>query len=224
MTSVRPVKPALTGFSEARQRRDLSPFRASRSGAPWPYYFGSMRPCLAAWRWPCIAASGSLPFAAADPGAWSATTEVREALASPRISLHGPCSALIVFNWGFYVWSIEVGRTRKQPRLLHQPAHECGDGLSVPGRALHRQQVAALALVALGVVIQTFAVGVFPWLGLMLAATFCLYGLIRKNIAGRSAGFFVEICYRCPSRLLTRSRDIGHERRHFSRAPPTPCC
>jgi chloramphenicol-sensitive protein RarD len=53
--------------------------------------------------------------------------------------------------------------------------------------------VVALALAILAVLIQTIALGAFPWLGLMLAATFCLYGFLRKTIAvGPTQGFLIE--------------------------------
>ena len=51
----------------------------------------------------------------------------------------------------------------------------------------------ALALAAVAVLIQTIALGAFPWLGLMLAATFCLYGFLRKTIpVGPTQGFLIE--------------------------------
>jgi chloramphenicol-sensitive protein RarD len=51
----------------------------------------------------------------------------------------------------------------------------------------------AIGLAAVAVLIQTFAAGVFPWLGLMLAVTFCLYGFLRKTIpVGPTQGFLIE--------------------------------
>ena len=39
--------------------------------------------------------------------------DVRKAISSPRnLAILSLTSVLIVFNWGFYVWSIEVGRIR----------------------------------------------------------------------------------------------------------------
>ena len=46
---------------------------------------------------------------------------------------------------------------------------------------------------AVAVAIQTAALGHFPWLGLTLAVTFCLYGFLRKIITvGPTQGFLVE--------------------------------
>jgi chloramphenicol-sensitive protein RarD len=60
-----------------------------------------------------------------------------------------------------------------------------------------------LLIVVIAVIVQTFAVGAFPWLGLSLAATFCLYGYIRKQVPVSSvASFFVEILILTPFALL----------------------
>jgi chloramphenicol-sensitive protein RarD len=55
-------------------------------------------------------------------------------------------------------------------------------------------QMFAIGLAVVAVLVQTFAAGVFPWLGLMLASTFCLYGFLRKTIpVGPTQGFFIEV-------------------------------
>jgi len=58
---------------------------------------------------------------------------------------------------------------------------------------IDRIGAAAIALAALGVAIQTAALGRIPAVGLGLAAVFCGYGLIRKRVdASAQAGLFVE--------------------------------
>ena len=94
-------------------------------------------------------------------------------------------------------------------------------GVLFLGERFTRSQVAAVAFVTVGVVVQTLAIGAFPWLGLSLAATFCLYGLIRKQVSlGAVTGFFVEILLILPFALAyaISGRPVT-ERRHFSRAP-----
>ena len=57
-----------------------------------------------------------------------------------------------------------------------------------------RRTLIALGLAVLAVVIQTVSAGVVPWLGLMLASTFCLYGFLRKTIdVGPTQGFLIEV-------------------------------
>jgi chloramphenicol-sensitive protein RarD len=104
-------------------------------------------------------------------------------------------SFIIVFNWGFYVWSIEVGRTLESSLGYYiNPLLNVLAGYVFLGERFTRAQLVAIALATLAVLIQTMATGVFPWLGLMLGASFCLYGLLRKTISvGPTEGFFVEV-------------------------------
>lgn len=102
--------------------------------------------------------------------------------------------SLIGCNWGFYIWSIEVHRTIEASLGYYiNPMINVLFGLAFLGERFSRMQTAAIALACVGVLMQAWAVGVFPWLGLFLATTFSLYGFIRKTIAiGPAQGFFVE--------------------------------
>jgi chloramphenicol-sensitive protein RarD len=54
----------------------------------------------------------------------------------------------------------------------------------------------AIALAAIGVVIQALAIGHVPWIALILAGTFGSYGILRKQLAVPAlAGLFVECAY-----------------------------
>jgi len=114
------------------------------------------------------------------------------------------CSALIVFNWGFYVWSIQVGRAAEAALGYYvNPLMNVLVGYLFLHERFSRTQGLAIGLVVIAVIIQTFAVGAFPWLGLSLAATFCLYGFIRKKVPVTSvASFFIEILILTPFALL----------------------
>jgi len=120
---------------------------------------------------------------------------VRRALAQPKIVLTLTfTSLLIVFNWGFYVWSIEVGRTVEASLgYFVNPLFNVVAGFLFLGERFTRAQTLAIGLAAIGVAIQSVASGVVPWLGLTLGATFCLYGFIRKTVnVGAVEGFFIE--------------------------------
>lgn len=112
-------------------------------------------------------------------------------------------SAIIVFNWGFYVWSIEVGRALESSLgYFINPLLNVIAGYLFLHERFTRAQVVAIALAALGVIIQTVATGVFPWLGLMLGASFCVYGLLRKVVpVGATQGFLVEVLLIAPPLL-----------------------
>lgn len=126
-------------------------------------------------------------------GQWG---EVANALRNPKtflLLLFTGC--IILFNWGFYVWSIEVGRTLESSLGYYiNPLLNVVAGFLFLGERFTRPQLLAIGLAAIAVLVQTFASGVFPWLGLMLGASFCLYGLLRKMVAvGPTQGFFVEV-------------------------------
>lgn len=130
--------------------------------------------------------------------------DVRRALASPRIlATLLFTSLLIVFNWGFYVWSIQNGRTIEASLGYYiNPLLNVVAGAVFLGERFTRMQVLAIGLAVIAVLIQTIAAGVVPWLGLMLGSTFCLYGLIRKTVdVGATQGFFIEVLIIFPPAL-----------------------
>ena len=93
--------------------------------------------------------------------------------------------AIIVFNWGFYVWSIEVGRTLEASLGYYiNPLLNVVMGYLFLGERFNRLQMVALVLAAVAVLIQTFAAGVFPWLGLMLGTSFLHLWLPAEDHCG----------------------------------------
>jgi chloramphenicol-sensitive protein RarD len=122
--------------------------------------------------------------------------DVRRAIASPRnLAILALTSCLIVFNWGFYVWSIEQGRTLESSLgYFINPLLNVVMGYLFLGERFTTPQKIALALATAAVLVQTVALGHIPWLGLMLAVTFCLYGFLRKTIpVGPTQGFLIEV-------------------------------
>ncbi len=139
--------------------------------------------------------------------------DVLKAVASPRnLAILTLTSAIIVLNWGFYVWSIEVGRTLESSLGYYiNPLMNVVMGYLFLGERFNRLQMVALVLAIIAVLIQTFAAGVFPWLGLMLASTFCLYGFLRKTIkVGPTQGFFIEVVIIAIPLLLTQFWLVRH--------------
>ncbi|MFT3986056.1 EamA family transporter RarD [Aestuariivirga sp.] len=121
--------------------------------------------------------------------------DVMKAVSNPRmLATLALTSGLIVFNWGFYIWSIQAGRTLESSLgYFINPLLNVVMGYLFLGERFTKPQIVALALAVIAVLVQTVAAGVFPWLGLMLASTFCLYGFLRKTIpVGPTQGFFIE--------------------------------
>ena len=138
----------------------------------------------------------SLPVAALIVWYFGQWRDVWKAVTNPRIlAILTLTSSLIVFNWGFYIWSIQQGRTLESSLgYFINPLLNVVMGYLFLGERFTKPQLVALALAGLAVLVQTIALGAFPWLGLMLAATFCLYGFLRKTIpVGPTQGFFIEV-------------------------------
>jgi chloramphenicol-sensitive protein RarD len=146
----------------------------------------------------------ALPVAAGVLVVIGGRADLVRALRTPRVVLIlFFCSALVVFNWGFYVWAIEQGRAAEAALGYYvNPLMNLVVGFLFLGERFTRAQTIAVVLVVVAVAVQTVAVGSFPWLGLSLAATFCLYGFIRKKVqAGAVQGFFIEVLLFAPFAL-----------------------
>ncbi len=118
------------------------------------------------------------------------------ALSNPRyLVILTLTSATIVFNWTLYVWCIQQGRTLDASQgYFINPLMNVVAGYIFLGERFNKLQMAAIALAVVAVLTQTIATGVFPYIGLSLAASFCMYGLLRKTIAiGAIEGFFAEV-------------------------------
>lgn len=147
----------------------------------------------------------ALPIAAAVVWYMGQWGDVWRAVKNPRhLAILTLTAALIVFNWGFYVWSIQVGRTLESSLgYFINPLLNVVMGYLFLGERFTMPQKVALALATVAVLIQTWALGHVPWLGLMLASTFCLYGFLRKTIpVGPTQGFLVETAIVTPPLLL----------------------
>ena len=172
----------------------LLSWRISSGGAMAPY-FGFMRH-IPAYEIAANRGLWSLPLAALVItwlGQWG---DVWKVFRNPRhLAILMLTGFIILFNWGFYIWSTQVGRALESSLgYFINPLMNVLVGYVFLGERFNRYQITAIALATIGVIVQTMATGVFPWLGLMLAASFCLYGLIRKTVpVGATQGFMVEV-------------------------------
>ncbi len=103
-------------------------------------------------------------------------------------------AVLIATNWTTYVVAVNNGRTLDASLgyylnpLLNMAA----------GAWLFRERIdwagkIAMILAAVGVVLQTLALGHAPWVSIILALTFAAYGIIRKRVSVEAqTGLFME--------------------------------
>lgn len=111
------------------------------------------------------------------PGWWR---ELRE---NPkRLAVLAFSGSLIAGNWLVYVWAVNNGRMLEASLGYYiNPLVNVLLGMLVLGERLRRMQWIAVALAAAGVTQQLWQVGSLPWVSLALAATFAVYGLVRKK-------------------------------------------
>ncbi len=92
-------------------------------------------------------------------------------------------AAAVSANWGLYIWAINSGHVIDASLGYYiNPLVSVALGLIFFREKLSRLQWAAFALAALGVAILTVLSGTFPWVSMLLAITFGLYGLLKKTI------------------------------------------
>ncbi len=110
---------------------------------------------------------------------WTWVNKIRQ---RPRIALVFVASAaMLATNWVVYIWA--VGEQRIIDASLGYfitPLFNVLFGIML-GERLRNAQWLAIAFAACGVIWLTIGVGQLPWIGLTLAVTFSLYGLLSKT-------------------------------------------
>lgn len=104
-------------------------------------------------------------------------------------------AAILAGNWLLYIWAINNNYILQGSLgYFINPLVNVVFGVLFLRERLRPAQVVAVLLAGLGVVYLTFSYGEFPWISLALAASFGLYGLIRKVApVGALVGLSVEI-------------------------------
>ena len=112
-------------------------------------------------------------------------------------------SLLIGGNWYLYIWAVNSGQVLESSfGYFINPLMNVALGRFFLGERFNKAQSAALVLALIGVAIMTWSYGRLPWIALMLAGSFALYGLVRKKApAGTVRGLFIESTILAPIAL-----------------------
>jgi chloramphenicol-sensitive protein RarD len=111
---------------------------------------------------------------------------------------------LIAANWLIFIWAVaheQIVATSLGYYL--NPLANVAIGLFLLGERLRPLQLVAVAIAAVGVGFLAWDLGSLPWISLALAASFALYGLIRKTVSVASlAGLTIETAILAPIAAL----------------------
>ena len=101
---------------------------------------------------------------------------------------------LVSINWGTWLYAVSVNRLLDSSLGYYiYPIISVFLGKIFLNEKLNRNQFIAVILVIISLIYFLLKLGELPWIGLTVAITFSLYGLIRKKIKVSSdIGLFIE--------------------------------
>lgn len=140
-------------------------------------------------------AAWSVPFGIIVLGAMGGLNTIWPILRRWKVLRILMCSATIIaINWSLFVWAVAQGMFLQTSLAYYiNPLVSVLLGFVLLGERLGRAQTVAVAIAAVAVLFEAIAEGVFPWLSLLLAVTFAVYGYLRKIVpVGAVPGFVVE--------------------------------
>ena len=99
-------------------------------------------------------------------------------------------SVAITVNWGTYVLAVNSGHVADAALgYFINPLVSVALGVLVLKEQLRKLQISAVGVAAIAVLWLTLMTGEGPWISLLLAGSFGIYGLLKKQVQVSSAGF-----------------------------------
>ncbi|CAN5366510.1 EamA family transporter RarD [soil metagenome] len=147
--------------------------------------------------------------------------QVATVLRDPRImGWIALSTTLIAINWTTYVIAVNNGRTLDASLGYYlNPLLNMAAGAWLFRERISRLGMIAIGLASVGVVLQAIALGHLPWVSLILAFTFCAYGVIRKRVAvDAQSGLFLECLLLAPLGLAWVLWIGAHGQGHFGQS------
>lgn len=103
---------------------------------------------------------------------------------------------LLTLNWATYIWAVNNGHiVESSLGYFINPLLNVALGVVILHERLDKIQWLAIGLAAAGVIYMTIAVGALPWIALVLATSFGMYALLKKQmlVLGPFESLTVEI-------------------------------
>ncbi len=154
-----------------------------------------------------------------------AVGELRAVLRDRRqVAALGTAAILIALNWGIYVYAVNSGQVVEASLgYFINPLVMVALGVVVLGERLRRLQWIAVGVGGIAVAVLTIAYGHLPTIALSLAASFGLYGLIKRRAGvnvGAAAGLATETLLLAPIALVALLFLAAADESTFTTDPP----
>ncbi len=147
---------------------------------------------------------------------------LRTLASQPKVLAGFAASALLLStNWFIYIWAVNSGRVVDSSLgYFMNPLVNVLLGYLILGERLRVVQWSAVALAGCGVAWLTWQSGHPPWIGLTLAVSFGIYGLLRKTAAlGALEGLSLETMLLFPFALAYLIWLTVHQQNAFLNVP-----
>ena len=137
----------------------------------------------------------SLPFALIIIVLRRQWAELKRALMIPRlVGLLALAALALSVNWGVYIWAVQNEQIfQGSLGYFINPLMYVIIGVVFFAEKLSKLQSVSVLFALIGVTILTVYGGVFPYISLILASSFAIYGVIRKQaVVGAIPGLVIE--------------------------------
>jgi chloramphenicol-sensitive protein RarD len=126
-------------------------------------------------------------------------------------------AVLISANWFVYIWAVNHNHIIEASLGYYiNPLVSVALGIFVLKEKLTSWQVVSFFLAFIGVLLMTFHYGTIPWVALILASSFGLYGLTKKlTKLGALTGLFLETLLMTPIALIYVIYLSSNSQNHF---------
>lgn len=113
-------------------------------------------------------------------------------------------SFVISINWLIFIWAVNSDHVIQASLGYYiNPLISIVLGMIVLKEKLTKWQIVSFLLAAIGVIYLTFNYGVFPWISIILAFSFAIYGLLKKTVSINSMfGLTIETLIVMPIALI----------------------
>ncbi|SFE49662.1 chloramphenicol-sensitive protein RarD [Lentibacillus persicus] len=113
-------------------------------------------------------------------------------------------SLVISLNWLIFIWAVNNDHVIQSSLGYYiNPLVSILFGMIILNESLTRRQLFSFLLAGIGVINLTVSYGVFPWVSLLLAFSFAIYGLLKKTVRiSAMFGLTIETMIVTPAALI----------------------